>query len=45
MELTNGEDAVVVQPGYSVDKPWFVYDKKKAFTNVMSMVQSRRMLQ
>ena len=29
VELTNGEDAVVVQPGYSVDKPWFVYDKKE----------------
>lgn len=29
VELKNGEDAVVVQPGYSVDKPWFVYDKKE----------------
>lgn len=24
-----GEDAVVVVPGYSVNKPWFVYDKKE----------------
>ena len=30
VELTNGEDAVVVhKPGYSVDKPGFVYDKKE----------------
>ncbi len=25
----DGDDAVVVQPGYAVDKPWFVYDSKK----------------
>ncbi|MCC8029955.1 MAG: DUF3048 domain-containing protein [Lachnospiraceae bacterium] len=24
--LTDGEDAVIVQPGYLVNKPWFVYD-------------------
>lgn len=26
--LKDGEDAVVVAPGYVVNKPWFVYDKK-----------------
>ena len=24
--LENGEDAIVVEPGYSVNKPWFVYN-------------------
>lgn len=26
IELTNGEDALVVSPGYFVNKPWFVYN-------------------
>lgn len=25
--LDNGEDAVVVEPGYAVNKPWFVYNE------------------
>lgn len=28
VKLENGEDAVVVQPGYVTDKPWFVYNSK-----------------
>lgn len=28
IELTNGQDAVVVKPGYFVNKPWFVYDNE-----------------
>ncbi len=26
VQLTNGEDALVVSPGYFVNKPWFVYN-------------------
>lgn len=29
----SGEDAAVVVPGYAVDKPWFVYDKKSGLYN------------
>lgn len=28
VELNNGEDALVVSPGYFVNKPWFVYNKE-----------------
>ncbi len=28
IELTNGQDAAVVAPGYLVNKPWFVYDSE-----------------
>lgn len=28
INLTNGEDALVVSPGYFVNKPWFVYNKE-----------------
>lgn len=28
VNLDGGENAVVVAPGYAVDKPWFVYDEK-----------------
>ena len=28
IQLTNGQDAVVVKPGYLVNKPWFVYNSE-----------------
>ena len=28
IELTNGQDAAVIAPGYLVNKPWFVYDSE-----------------
>ncbi len=33
IQLTDGEDAVVVKPGYLVNKPWFVYDSSTGLYN------------